>query len=238
MTFPSLDIAPAYLLAVLALAFAHATFQLGISVLTLLSSHAIGAARSQRVLLMLDGSYVLGVLAATIALLSVAHVAITSILTHGIIVALWAVLTIAAILIGLLIIRFYYRRSKGTALWIPRTFAQYLTRRTKRTTSSVEAFALGIMTVVAELPFTAIVFAMTALLIVTQAGSWTGWIVGYALLVISPLLVLTVLIAGGHKVSTIQKWREANKTFLQFSSGLSLILVAVYLGVLQFGGVW
>lgn len=234
----SFDLSPAYLLAVLALVFAHAAFQLGISVMTLLSSHTIGAARSHRVLLRLDGGYVVGVLATTFATAATTYLLLRQ-LPNELTPTIWAALSIAAFLVGLVIIRFYYRHSKGTALWIPRAFAEYLTRRTKRTKSSVEAFLLGVLTVVAELPFNAIVFVMFAFLL-AAAGvtSPVLWIVLYSLLVTLPLLVLATLIAGGHKLSSIQKWREANKTFLQLSSGVTLILVGLYLNVLEFGGTW
>jgi len=53
---------------------------------------------------------------------------------------LWSI--VCGILLGLAIAvwLFYYRREKGTSLWIPRDFAEYLTNRTKSTKTIAEAF--------------------------------------------------------------------------------------------------
>lgn len=231
------DLSPAYLLAVLAVVFAHASFQLGISVLTLLSSHTIGAARAHKVLLRLDSSYILGVLLTSLGVLLAVRQLISYIPANSVDAA-WLVLSIVSVVVGLFIIRFYYRRSKGTALWVPRAFAQYLTRRTKRTKSSIEAFGLGILTVIAELPFTITAFAIFAFILTTSPAPQMSWMVAYVILISFPLLVLGTLISGGHKLSDIQKWREANKKFLQFSSGITLILLGAYLAILHFGSNW
>ncbi|MFS8120342.1 MAG: hypothetical protein ACMG55_17925, partial [Microcoleus sp.] len=46
-----------------------------------------------------------------------------------------------------------------------------------------------------------------------------------------PLVIFLVLIGGGMKLSRIQKWRETNKGFLQFTAGAGLIIVSIYLFV-------
>ena len=66
---------------------------------------------------------------------------------------------IAAIVCGLMVglgvatWAFYYRRGEGTALWLPRGFAHYLTKRSKATRGSAEAFALGMASIIAEIVF-------------------------------------------------------------------------------------
>jgi hypothetical protein len=40
-----------------------------------------------------------------------------------------------------------------------------------------------------------------------------------------------VLIGSGHSLSRIQRWREANKHFLQFAAGAGLIVLGGYLYV-------
>jgi hypothetical protein len=56
-----------------------------------------------------------------------------------------------------------------------------------------------------------------------------GWMLLYSGLVTLPLVYVAVLVSGGHRISTIQRWREANKTFLQVSSGGALIVLGFFL---------
>ena len=92
--------------------FVHACFQLSVSVLTRLSSHTIGAGRSQRRLLNLSLCYILGVLVATasVVLGVSAKLAWLSSLDSEI-----PTLIVVGLLpvIGLLVIGFYYRRRQG-----------------------------------------------------------------------------------------------------------------------------
>lgn len=222
-----------HLLAVVAIAFAHASFQLGVSVLTLLSSHTIGSAKSHHALLRLDASYLVGVLSMTaVIFLSISAIVDSLVISDPLNV--WLGLAALSAAVGILVVAFYYRRSKGTTLWVPRLFAQYLSNRTKKTRSSIEALALGIITVIAELPFTLITFILAAFLIRQQPdGAQLAAAALYTLLVCLPLLVVAGLITSGHKISTIQQWREENKTFLQWSSGVTLLLIGIYLVVLH-----
>jgi hypothetical protein len=47
----------------------------------------------------------------------------------------------------------------------------------------------------------------------------------------SSLLIVNGLIGSGHKISSIQKWRENNKRFLQFAAGSGLLILGCYLYV-------
>jgi hypothetical protein len=40
-----------------------------------------------------------------------------------------------------------------------------------------------------------------------------------------------VLIGSGHRLSEIQKWRETNKRFLQFSAGGALVVLGFFVYV-------
>jgi hypothetical protein len=124
---------------------------------------------------------------------------------------------------------FYYRREKGTTLWIPRGMAEYLTERTKSTKLSAEAFGLGLSSVFGELLFIIAPLTVAALALVQLPSIWqlTG-IAIYAVISLLSLLIVWVLISSGHKLSSIQKWRESNKYFLQFAAGSGLIILSVF----------
>ncbi len=230
-------------------ALIHASFQVSVSVLTLLSGHSLGKKTASRKVLSLMNGFNTGVLLLTVLLISaityylvifINHISATEQLVASIVCGLMVGLGVATW-------AFYYRKGKGTTLWIPRGFADYLNKRTKATKNSFEAFALGMTSVVAELIFIISPSLAAALAIVTLPGTLTqvSGIILYALLSISPLLIITSLVGSGHSVASLQKWREEHKRFLQFASGGSLLILAAFLfvdrvvGLVSYGnGLW
>jgi len=210
--------------------FVHACFQVSVSVLTRLSSHTIGAGKSQQRLLALNLSYILGVIVATTSVVLALAAKLAWLST---IEASWPTFSVIVLLpiFGLLVILFYYRRGRGTTLWLPRPFVDYLMARAKKTRSSVEASMLGAATVVGELPFIIAPVGIVALYIalLTPPSSWLVFSLSYAVLASLPLVFLTLYISSGHKISAVQSWRERNKTFLQWTSGVALILLDIFI---------
>ena len=213
----------------------HASFQLSVSVMTLLSGHSLGRKTAHRRILKLLNNFITGVFVLTSTL-------IASIAYYFLIVIQHSVTTeqlIAAIVTGLLIsisiatLVFYYRRGDGTALWLPRDLARFLSKRTKSTKSRAEAFSLGMASVVAELVFILAPMSAAALAIVTLPDAW--WqllgIATYVFISLLPLFVVFALVGRGRKISRLQTWRENNKRFLQFASGGSLLILAGYVFV-------
>jgi len=210
-------------------ALIHASFQLSISVLTLLSGHAIGAKHSTARVVKLTSSFVIG--AGIMAVLLLAFIALVVQQTFGgdAPQLVWAVACGLMIGLGVAVWMFYYRREKGTALWIPRSVAHYLSDRTKATKVSAESFALGVMSVIAELLFIIAPLFLSALVIVQLPGTWQLVAIGiYGIVSILPLVSVWALISSGHKLSDIQKWRESNKSFLQFAAGSGLIILGLF----------
>lgn len=225
---------PESLIIVAVAALIHASFQLSVSVLTLLSSHTIGAKRSHARLLGLTNAFAFGVTVMTILLVSTMALVIDLVATPSERSFIWVVATGLMFGLGLAVWIFYYRRGQGTSLWLPRGLARYLSNRTKATKQSAEAFGLGLSSVVAELLFVFVPIFVSALVLVQLAPVWqlTG-IALYTALSLSPLLIINVLIGGGHKISRIQRWREENKHFLQFASGGGLLVLGFYVYVDQ-----
>jgi hypothetical protein len=58
----------------------------------------------------------------------------------------------------------------------------------------------------------------------------------YTVISLFSLLVVWVLIGSGHNLGRIQRWREKNKNFLQFSAGAGLIVLAVFVYVTEILG--
>lgn len=231
---PFIDASP-LLLILLGAIFVHACFQLSVSVLTLLSSHTIGRRIPNSRLLNLNFWYILGVaLMITLLLLG-------AISTERYLMArdarLGVLLPLSLLpLVALMMVLFYYRRGKGTRLWLPRSAAEYITGRAKKTKSSVEAFSLGMTTAVTELPFVIAPLALVAFAFHGfAADKWLVLSIGYALAVCAPLVFVAFYISSGHKLSSVQRWRENAKDFLNWTSAAALLLLTLYLAVLQIG---
>lgn len=223
---------PSSLAIVTLAALIHASFQLSVSVLTLLSGHAIGAKKSQSKVARLTFGFVAG--AGVMTLLSLSFVSLVFLHLFGPNTPqwLWAIACGLLIGVGLAVWFFYYRRDKGTVLWIPRGMARHLSERSKATEHSAEAFSLGLASVISELLFIVAPMVISALVLVQLQGSWQLLgIAIYAVVSILPLVSVWILIGSGHKLSDIQKWRESNKHFLQFSAGGALAVLGFFVYV-------
>ena len=218
-------------LAIVALAaLIHASFQLSVSVLTLLSGHAIGAKRSQAKVVRLTWSFIGGVGVMTLLLLSF----ISLILLHvfgqiDVPLVVWAIACGLVFGIGVAVWLFYYRKEKGTKLWVPRPLAEHLSDRSKATKHSAEAFSLGLTSVISELIFIIPSLLISALVLLQLPSEWQLiGLVMYVVISLLGLLIVSTLIGGGHSISKIQKWRETNKWFLQFAAGSALVALGFF----------
>ena len=227
----TMDIASSLAIVTLA-ALIHASFQLSVSVLTLLSSHAIGAKTSQARVLRLTFGFVAGVGVMTLLCLSFISLVFLHVFGSDTPEFIWAIVCGLLIGVGLAVWLFYYRREKGTSLWIPRSLARHLSDRSKATKHSAEAFSLGLTSVISELLFIAAPMIITALVLIQLPGMWQ--LIGIAIYSVISLLTLFsiwVLISSGHKLSSIQKWREDNKHFIQFAAGGALAILGFFVYV-------
>jgi hypothetical protein len=215
-------------------ALIHASFQLSVSVLTLLSGHAIGNKAAHAKLLRLTCGFLTGVGVMTLLILTFISFLFQQSLGSHVPLLIWAIACGLLVGLGVAVWGFYYRKEKGTSLWLPRGIARYLTERTKATKLSAEAFGLGLSSVIAELIFILAPMIITALVLIRLDTIWQ--LVGIALYTLISLLSLLIvggMIGSGHKLSRIQKWREDNKRFLQFAAGSGLLILGCYVYVDQ-----
>lgn len=213
-------------------ALIHASFQLSVSVLTLLSGHAIGAAASQRRVLRMTGSYVLGAGVMTVLLLTLIAYVFGIFFDTQAPLMVWAIACGLLMGVGIAVWAFYYRRDKGTTLWVPRAFARHLSARSKATKDSTEAFSLGLTAVISELMFILAPLAISALVLLQLPQPWQAFgIVIYATVSLLTLISIWVLISTGNRLTDVQRWREKNKHFLQFAAGGALIVLGCFVYV-------
>jgi hypothetical protein len=223
---------PSSLAIVTLAALIHASFQLSVSVLTLLSGHAIGSQQSSGKILRLTFGFVSGAGVMTLLLVSFISLVLLHVFGPNTPQLIWAIVCGLLVGVGLAVWFFYYRRDKGTTLWIPRSFARHLSERSKETKHTAEAFSLGLTSVVSELLFIAAPMVVSALVLIQLPGIWQ--LVGiaiYAVISLLTLISISILIGSGHKLSSIQKWRESNKHFLQFAAGGALAILGFFVYV-------
>ncbi|MEI6054372.1 MAG: hypothetical protein WCQ49_03340 [Candidatus Saccharibacteria bacterium] len=218
-------------------ALIHSSFQLSLSVLTILSGHTIGSKNTQKKLFSLTTNFLFGAGIITLLLMSVIVLILINLFGSNSPQVIWAggcgLLFGVAISVWL----FYYRRQKGTALWIPRGVAKYLMVRTKATKMKSEAFGLGMMSVMGEILFIIAPLFVGSLAITQLPAPWQilGIIV-YAEISLSSLSIIWFLIGRGKSLSKIQRWRENNKYFLQFVAGAGLIVLSLFVYVYEILG--
>lgn len=216
-------------------ALIHASFQLSVSVLTLLSGHAIGTKKSNARILHLTTSFTIGVAVMTLLLLSVISLIFIHTIGTNVPLLAWAIVSGLVLGIGIAVWLFYYRRkANGTELWIPRSMAKYLNTRSKNTKQGAEAFALGLTSVIAELIFIVPSMAIAALVLLELPGIWqlVGLVI-YTVISLLGLLVVWSLIGRGRSLARIQQWRTENKRFLQFSAGSALVVLGFFVYVTE-----
>lgn len=215
-------------------ALIHASFQLSVSVLTLLRGHSVGAKKSHARVVRMTTSYVGG--SAVMTLLLISFVSLITLHINGSAVVplyAWVAACGLAAGIGIAVWLFYYRpRKAGTELWIPRAFARHLDERSKATQNSAEAFSLGLTSVLAELLFILPTLVISAFALVHLPAQWQLVGIGlYTLISLLGLLLVWSLIGSGRSLSRIQKWRENNKRFLQFAAGSALMVLGFFVYV-------
>jgi hypothetical protein len=214
-------------LSIIALAaLIHASFQLGVSMVTLLSGQSAGKRVAGARALALVGAFLSGTIVMTTLLISTTAFVVGSLFGTQVPVLAWTVVTALMVAIGLAVWLFYYRRGAGTSLWISRGMARFLQTRIKTTTMRSEAFSLGLTGVFTELLFIIAPVAAAACALISLPPHLQ--LIGVALYVIVAslgMILVTVLIGSGHSLSRIQRWREANKHFLQFAAGAGLIVL-------------
>lgn len=215
-------------------ALIHASFQLSVSMLTLLSGHAIGSKAAHAKLLRLTNGFFFGVAIMTMLLLSFTALIFQHSFGATVPLVAWAVGCGLLLGLGVAVWAFYYRREEGTSLWLPRSLARYLSERTKATKQTAEAFGLGLSSVIAELIFIAAPMVISALVLIRLEPLWQlAGIFTYTVVSLLSLAIVNGLIGSGHRLSGIQKWREKNKRFLQFAAGSGLLILGFYVYVDQ-----
>ncbi len=210
-------------------AVVHATLQLQLGTLLLLYHSSIGKHVKKKTKYLVD-SYISGVgtlvflmLAAMIFVLDryfekslyIEEIVIVSGMLVALAIAVWA---------------FYYRRGKSTELWLPRSVARFIDKRAKETNNNTEAFSLGMLTSLAEMPFTLVLLFVAANSIMKLPFLYQILAVAvYTIITIIPPTVMRLAIRRGQTVVDVQRWRVKHKMFFRILSGVGFVVLGCFL---------
>lgn len=215
-------------------ALVHTSFQLGVSMVTLLSNHATGKRLSSQHILRLVGAFLAGTIVMTTLLISTFGYTSSIFFPKQVPDFIWEFTSAILVIVALAVWVFYYRRTDGTSLWLPRPLARFLHERIQATSLSAEAFSLGLTGVIAEIVFLIAPAIAASLAIVSLPPVWqVPAVILYILIASAGMIVVSILLGSGRKLSHIQEWRESNKRFLQFVSGCGLLVLSAYVYVNQ-----
>lgn len=211
-----------------------------IGVLILMVSVVLGTGKSVKRLLLLGGAYILAIFVTYL----VAGLGLIYFLSE-IPILLAEYLSIAVgllvILAGLLEIKDFFWYGKGFSLQIPHYFAMKIQQMSTSKTTVVGVMILGAFVAAVELPCTGAPYlAIITVLRINFDLTAFGMMVLYNFIFVAPLLIILALIAGGAKISSVQKWKEESKGTMRLGMGLLLIalgwiLILIANGVINFG---
>lgn len=210
-------------------ALVHASLQLQLGALLLLYHASLGKHVRKKTKTIVS-SYIAGI--GTLVFLAVA--AICFIFDRYFGKALYPeemVIVISMLLaLALIVWTLYYKRGKSTELWLPRTVARFIDKRAKETNSNTEAFSLGVLTSLAEMPFTLVLFIVAANSILKLDGLWQLIaVVIYTVITLLPPIILRLAVRKGETITNIQRWRVQHKTFMRVISGIGFLVLGMFL---------
>ena len=134
------------------------------------------------------------------------------------------------IALGILYFIFYFRKGKGTELFISRKCAKSFQKKILGIKERSDAFVLGLVSVLPEMIFTLpvyIVLALKIMMIDESAFARAGLIILTVLITLLPLAIIRVGLDFGHNLANIQRFRVKNKTFLRIVISILYIIMAV-----------
>ncbi len=133
------------------------------------------------------------------------------------------VVGILVVVAGLLEIKDYFWYGQGFSLAIPKKYAIKIKEKMQKLSTGTIIF-LGVFVASVELPCTGGPYLAITLLL-SQNFNLTAFIllVIYNIIFVMPLVIILVMVLIGTKIQNIQNWKQMNKSYMRFATGLLLI---------------
>jgi len=214
---------------ILLAALVHASLQLGLGALLLLYHASLGKHIKKKTK-QLASNYILGVTLLTVLIVSTAAFIIGTITSSSLSVETLAIIVGILLMLAIIIWFFYYRTRRSTELWLPKSVARYIGTRAKLTESNTEAFSLGMLSSLAEIPFSIVLMILAGNSILGLPINLQIFaVLLYTFIAILPLFILRFSIRRGNTVVDVQKWRMKNKEFLKVMTGVGFMTLALFI---------
>lgn len=207
----------------------HATLQLSLGALLLLYHASLGKHVRKKTKNLVD-SYIAGI--GTLVFLALGAVAFVLDRYFEKPLYVEELVIVVGMLVALAIAMwmFYYRRGKSTELWLPRSVARFIDKRAKTTNNNTEAFSLGVLTSLAETPWTIVLFVVAANSLLSLPPLYQILALAfYTVISVVPLVVFRAMIRRGQTVVDIQRWRVKHKNFFRVLTGIGFATLAFFL---------
>jgi len=141
----------------------------------------------------------------------------------------YIIVTIIALIIGLLNIKDYFWYGKGILMEIPRRWRPTLKKIIHSATSPLGAFFIGFAVSLFELPCTGGPYIVILGLLAKEVTRNVGilYLLLYNLIFISPLIILTLIIYKGLSTAEkLEKIRQKRIRLLHMLTGIIMLLIA------------
>lgn len=207
----------------------HATLQLSLGSLLLLYHASLGKHVKKKTRFLVD-SYIAGLVTLVFLTLATMIFILDRYFEKALYVEELVIVIGMLVALAIAMWAFYYRRGKSTELWLPRSVARFISRRAKETNSNTEAFSLGLLTSLAEMPFTLVLIVVAANSILVLPPLYQILAVElYAVTTIIPPTILRIMIRKGQTVADIQRWRVKHKIFFRVLTGVGFLVLGFFL---------
>ncbi len=130
---------------------------------------------------------------------------------------------IAVVLMGLVELKDYFWYGEGFSLMIPEKYSKKIKEKMKNLSIGTVIF-LGIFVSSVELPCTGGPYLAITLLL-SQNFNLTAvlLLIAYNIIFVMPLIIILLLVMAGSKVQDIKNWKQTNKAYMRYFTGLLLI---------------
>jgi len=127
------------------------------------------------------------------------------------------------VLAGMIEIKDYFWYGEGISLMIPHEYVDKIKKKMKNLSIGTIVF-LGIFVASVELPCTGGPYLAITLLL-SQNFDMTAFVLLliYNVIFVLPLAVILLLVMLGTKIQNVQNWKQMNKAYMRFATGLLLI---------------
>ena len=131
---------------------------------------------------------------------------------------------------------YFHRNSSGSQLFIPRPIAQKLLNEPKYIKKRSDAFVLGFVSGIPELPFTLPLYfysTLTMIKISIAPTSFSALIILFAIITVCPLFILHTSFRTNHNLADYLRFRTNHKTFFRFFISFLYLLLAILIIVFR-----